>query len=287
MNKVNILKAFLAYKGSWGRSGVCTPDMLIHLSLIEVLVLTDIILTFEMFRKNLAWDAFSFDEAFNEIYNISENTYTLINKHETFFTNFCKSIDDDVLNNKGFKTNFKLNYGGLDKYIYANCIIRSVCFVNNVSDNASIDEVDNMLHRNVVISNISDYSQVFYLLGGDVKFKELCVKIMMILGDQILSKKIRFVVKKTDKDKIKGDKQLPNNNEHNIGGLIHDNHEGLVDNDKPNRGNDSSTGKKKLLNKGYEFKTDMYIKFNIIEPLPFSMRFVPLYAQKPFIELKG
>ena len=287
MNKVNLHKAFLAYKGSWGRSGVCTPDMLTHLSLIEVLALTDIILTFEMFRKNLAWNAFSFDDAFSEIYNISENTYTLINKHEAFFTNFCNSIDSDVLNNKDFKTNFKLNYGSLDKYIYANCIIRSVCFVNNVSDNASIDEVDNMLHRNVVISNISDYSQVFYLLGSDVKFKESCVKIMMILGDQILSKKIRFVVKKIDKNKIKGGKQLPNNNEHNVGSLIHDNHEILVDNDKPNKSNDSSTGKKRRLNKGYEFKTDMYIKFNIIEPLPFSMRFVPLYGQKPFIELKG
>jgi hypothetical protein len=156
-----------------------------------------------------------------------------------------------------------------------------------VSDNASIDEVDNMLHRNVVISNISDYSQVFYLLGSDVKFKESCVKIMMILGDQILSKKIRFVVKKIDKNKIKGGKQLPNNNEHNVGSLIHDNHEILVDNDKPNKSNDPSTSKKRRLNKGYEFKTDMYIKFNIIEPLPFSMRFVPLYGQKPFIELKG
>jgi hypothetical protein len=260
--------------------------MFAHLSLIEVLALTDIILTFEMFRKNLAWEAFNFDDAFSEVYNISENIYTLINKHEAFFTNFCNSIDNDVLNNKGFKTNFKLNYGALDKYIYANCIIRSVCFVNNVSDNANTDEFDNMLHRNVVISNISDYSQVFYLLGSDVKFKELCVKIMMILGDQILSKKIKFVVKKVDKSKIKDGKQLSNNSEHNVDSLICDNHEALVDDDVQNKGSDYLTGKKRRLSKGYEFKTDMYIKFNIIEPLPFSMRFIPLYGQKPFIELK-
>jgi hypothetical protein len=258
-----------------------------HLSLIEVLALTDIILTFEMFRKNLAWEAFSFDDAYNEVYNISENVYTLINKHEAFFTNFCNSIDNDVLNNKSFKTNFRLNYGDLDKYIYANCIIRSVSFVNNISDNTSIDEVDNMLHRNVVISNIGDYSQVFCLLGSDIKFKELCIKIMMILGDQILSKKIRFVVRKIDKRKAQKSKQPTNGNVYSTDSLISDNHEALVDNDSSNKDGNSVASKKRRLHKDYEFKTDMYIRFNIIEPLSFNMRFIPLYGQKPFIELRG
>jgi hypothetical protein len=251
-----------------------------NLKFVEVLFLTELILTYEMFDKNLAWSLFNFDDAFDEIYNASENIYNFVEKHEVFFKELCTSINTEILTNKGFKTNFGLNYKGLDEYIYSNCLIRSIGFINNMSDNTKIDDVDNMLHRNVVMSNVSDYAQVFKLLGGDIKFKELCVKIMMVLGDQILSKKIKFVVKRVDKNNntVFGYNELGHNPTQN-------NEINLTDMDLSK--GDTGVAVSKKLNKGYEFKTDMYIRFNIIEQFSCSIRFTPVYGKKPFVELGG
>jgi hypothetical protein len=150
-------------------------------------------------------------------------------------------MEDDIAgiinDKKRFKTDFSLGFGNLDSTIYLNALLRSIYFVDDIRDEGVVDEGANMLHRNVVMANLANYTQAFSLLGRGSKIRQNCIKLMMLLDKQVLKKKVKFTVRKS---------------------------KGLS-----------------------EFKTEVYIRFNIAEPFSYKDKLNIVFGRWPFFHLRG
>jgi hypothetical protein len=220
-----------------GGSGVELRGSLRNATLPNKLSSADLVLSFELFRSNYVIYKFDEDSCLAEIHHLSENVYAFTERHPSFFDSMYEDIVGIINDKKTYKTDFSLGFGHLDASIYTNCLIRSIYFVEDLHSGESVDEDDNMLHRNVVMSGISNYGQVFALIAGGGKFKQNCVKLMMLLDKQVVKKKVRFATKgpgpKTD------------------------------------------------------FKTEVYVRFNIMEPFSYRDKVNLVYGLKAFTLFRG
>ena len=208
------------------------------MSLSEKLIFVDIVLSYELFRGNSLANKFNVDDCFNEVTNICSSVYVFAERYGSFFMSMYDDICDIISDKKKFKTDFRLGLGLLDSAVYLNCLIRSIHFINEFPSDESIDDEDNMLHRSVVVSNISNYSRVFCLIQKGSNMKANCVKLMILLDKQLCKKKIKFTVRR------------------GVKGIS-------------------------------EFKTEVYIKFNILEPLSYKDKMTLVYGVKGFMHIRG
>lgn len=163
-------------------------------SLCEKIILTDMFISYKLYTIQ----GFIFDSecCFEEIYNLNYNLLYVYNTNEQFFINTYNDIDH-LLKDKKIKTNFSLNFYNIDTFVYLNLIIKSTYYISYdyIHDDSSF--LDGMLHRNVVLSNISKGIKVFKMLNILVDIQKNTIKLIMCLASSntISQKKIIIRVK--------------------------------------------------------------------------------------------
>lgn len=206
-------------------------DILNRVCFSDQIICLDMILTYELFKiKGLE---FSESDCLKEIKTLLAEVVKFINDNVTFITNLYSSIDKIIYDKKKYKTTFKLGFFHLDSLIYLSILIKGIHFVSHSSNNEDFLLEDNMVHRNIVMANISNMSMTFNILRKSSLIKTNSIKLMMLLTTYILKKKITVYDKTNWKARLV-DKEIKNNN------LI----------------------QAKLLKKK-NFKTNIYLKFNI------------------------
>jgi hypothetical protein len=97
---------------------------------------------------------------------------------------------ENIIKNKKLKTKFDLEFYDVDTYIYLNIITKSTYYIgyNFVDNDSSLD--DGMLHRNIVLSNVSKCIKVFKLLNVKTDIMKNTIKLMMCLSQIVSDKKI-------------------------------------------------------------------------------------------------
>jgi hypothetical protein len=145
----------------------------------------------------------------NEIVKLNAELFYIVDDNIQLCNKLMLQVDS-ILLNKSFKTNFKLNIDNLDVYIYTYIILKSMYYknFNYISGLNDFDFYNDMLHRNVVISNIQNIVEVFKVLNLNKDFKKNIIKILMTLDDFILQ--IKITTKK--KNKLETDIYLKLNN---------------------------------------------------------------------------
>lgn len=198
-NKIKIKAKFENFVKAKAFSLKTSDSIFGDLNLIERIIFIDILLSHEFFKINNI--EFNFDDCFREVVGISHNVINLLSERGDFFHEMHTDIVEIIKDKKTYKTKFDIGFGILDSYMYVSLLVKSIHFIENHINEDSISVEHNLLHRNIVMSNLSNYSLVFNELKKGKRLKTNCVKLMMILNKYVCKKKIRLKVKnkfKTD-----------------------------------------------------------------------------------------
>jgi hypothetical protein len=223
-----IFEKYKSYKSTNNKS---LYDVLKRVSFSERIVCLDIIITYELFKiKGLS---FCFADCLREIKTLLADVIQFILDNESFVIDLYADIQNIIFDRKTYKTSFQLGFFHLDALIYLSMLIKSIHYVNHSPHHDELLLEGKMLHRNVVMSNLSSYATTFKLLKKGLLLKNNCAKLMMLLTTYIIKKKIVVHDKNNWKAKLIG-KAVKSNNAEKL---------------------NLSTKK--------SFKTNIYLKFNV------------------------
>jgi hypothetical protein len=159
-----------------------------RVSFSERIVCLDIIITYELFKiKGLS---FCFADCLREIKTLLADVIQFILDNESFVIDLYADIQNIIFDRKTYKTSFQLGFFHLDALIYLSMLIKSIHYVNHSPHHDELLLEGKMLHRNVVMSNLSSYATTFKLLKKGLLLKNNCAKLMMLLTTYIIKKKI-------------------------------------------------------------------------------------------------
>jgi hypothetical protein len=120
---------------------------------------------------------FNLEKCCQELQNLNVTFSELILNNVKFFDDLYAEIHS-IIHSKKYITNFKLGLEFFDTIAYTVLIVKSLQYTNDLE---SIDRNDNMLHRNIVKSNIKKHSQCLFLLNLAQNVENNCFKILILL----------------------------------------------------------------------------------------------------------
>jgi hypothetical protein len=132
---------------------------------------------------------FDVDDCYAEICNLNNNVLHVYNTNEDFFNDMRNDIHN-IIKNKKLKTKFDLEFYNIDVFIYLSIITKSTYYIghDNIDNDSCLS--DGMLHRNIILGNISRNIKVFELLNIKSNIMKNTIKIMMCLAEKISQQKV-------------------------------------------------------------------------------------------------
>lgn len=163
------------------------------ITLIEKSIIIDMYISYKLYIVN--GFKFNKESCYDEIINLNSNMLYTLQLNNVFFTDMLIDIVN-IIKNKSLKTNFCLYIYDIDPYIYLNIIAKSMLYLdfNFIKEDTAL--LGNMLHRNVIISNIKQNIEALNLLNLNKDIRKNVIKIIMSLGELISHKKILIKEKK-------------------------------------------------------------------------------------------
>lgn len=104
-------------------------------------------------------------------------------------------IQTTIENKKKYKYNFDLGFKFLNSLIYLNLIVKGIFSINSTILKRHEAVYCNLLHRNIVFSQINEIAVPLFTLAKDCSIKIACSKLILVLTEYVFPKKIKYVKK--------------------------------------------------------------------------------------------
>lgn len=156
-------------------------------TLCEKMIIIDLFISYKLFITQ--GFLFNTNDCYEEIRNLNSSVLYVFNTNEDFFNHMYDDIGN-ILNNKKLKTKFNLEFYNIDIFIYLNIIAKSTYYIGHDHIDDDFCLYDGMLHRNIVLGNISRGIKVFKLLNTKIDIMKNTIKIMMCLAEKISQQKV-------------------------------------------------------------------------------------------------